>query len=322
MIVRRLPKRILEAVSKRYFLDLVADVYSSKGTSRRSIIRRNAEIWYGMHPKGFINRTISRVFIDFVYQAQLELFKSELLVDLGPSPIGFDNLVIHCSSGDANSSVVYLYGFCDNLTYFDIYTTYALPGSIALDIGANLGIHSLVLSKCVGEEGAVFAYEPIETIYNRLTDNIALNRIDNIIARSVGIGDDHGEIGFDDQAGEFNIGKGRVDKNKSQTIQITSIDREVEGMDLPVSLIKIDVEGFELHVIKGAKETLRRYRPSVLCEFNPHAFSFGDLTNEIPYEAQYFKVPYTYWDKLRPIDNFHFKEPADILIIPSDNDES
>jgi FkbM family methyltransferase len=316
MFAGRVVKRIIEAATRCYFLNLVQEAYHHSDSRSHRKISHMAEIWYGLEPSRFLKKTISRVFIDFVYQAQLELFQGNTPIDLGPSPIGFNELKISCSSGDANSSVVYLYGFSDNLTSFEIYRQYALPGSVAIDIGANLGIHSLVLSKCVGEEGTVLSYEPISDIFRRLVDNVRLNGLANIVTKKIGVGGNAGQVGFEPNVGEFNIGKGHVDGNSPTTISITCIDDESRELPGPISMVKVDVEGFELSVLRGARSTLEMHTPAIVCEYNPNSFSFRDLTDTLPYDALYYRIPYTFWEELKPITAVNVDEPAEILVVP------
>lgn len=317
MFVGRFVKRVIEAATKRYFLNLVQEAYHQSDSRSHRNIRNMAQIWYGLEPGRFLKKTISRVFIDFVYQAQLELFKGNTPIDLGPSPIGFNGLKVNCSSGDANSSVVYLYGFSDNLTYFEIYRQYASPGSVAIDIGANLGIHSLALSKCVGDEGTVVSYEPIDDIFRRLVDNVRLNGLANIATKKIGVGENTGQVGFEPNVGEFNIGKGHVDGNSPTTISITCIDEESRELARPISLVKVDVEGFELSVLRGARSTLEMHTPAIVCEYHPDSFSFRDLADAIPYDALYYRIPYTFWEELKPIIDVDFDEPAEVLVVPA-----
>ena len=316
MPVGYLGKRFLEAVSKRYFLNLVSRAYREKDNRKHRIIKRRAQTWFGFHHHGTLTRIISKTYIDFLFQAQFNLFRKGLRLDLGPAPIGFDDLSILCYSTDANSSVVYLYGFSDNLTFFDIYRKYALPDSTVLDIGSNIGIHSLVLSRCVGEGGRVISYEPIRPMYDRLAENIASNNISNVIMKNIGVGESPGHVGFDDKEGNFNIGKGHVDQSISKTIPVTTIDSERAEVPGPISLIKVDVEGYELPVLRGARRTLEEHVPVIVCEFGPQHFNFRDLAATIPFEADYFRIPYTYWVKLHQIEDIHFDKPADILIVP------
>jgi len=200
------------------------------------------------------------VFIDFVYHAQLELFKGNAPMDLGPSPIGFNELKI---------------------------------------------------------KGTVFSYEPIGDLFRRLVANVRLNGLGNIVAKKIGVGASTGRIGFEPNVGEFNMGKGHVDGNSPTTISITSIDEECRDLPCPISLVKVDVEGFELSVLRGARSMLEMHTPAIVCEYNPHSFSFRDLADAIPYDALYYRIPYTFWEELKPIPDSNLDEPAEILIVPT-----
>ena len=314
--VKRIVKRIAEAVSKRYFSETVLDAYRHKDEKSHETIKRMARRDYGMEELRPLKRFTSCLFMEFVHQVQIDLFHRGNEMGLGLAPIGFDDLKIHCWASDANSSTVYLYGFSDNRTIFDLYRQYALPGTAALDVGANLGIHSLVLSRCVGKRGAVFSYEPVESIHRRLGDNIRANGLVNIVTRSTGIGEINGEVGFDDHAGKFNIGKGRVQKQAHATIPVTTIDEEAEDLRSPVSLIKIDVEGYELSALRGARRTLERFEPALVLEFNPDRCAFPELVEAIPYRVDFYRIPYNFRETLQPVTVFPFHERADLLVVP------
>ena len=313
----QLLKRLAEAVTKRSVRRLLTDAYANPGGSGHRRIQRSARAWYGVDRCGPIRRLASRWFVDFVFQVQQEQSIRDQEHPFPPSPIGFDGLMIGCRAGDANSSVVYLYGFSDNLTSFALYQRYAKSGTIAVDVGANIGIHTLVLSRCVGRTGRVYAYEPLEALYRRLTTNLSLNSAGNVTARPYGAGEKAGTIAFDDHAGDFNIGKGRFDPGGAGTIQVRTLDDELRGVDAPVSLIKIDVEGYELPVLKGACDTLQRHRPVLLIEYNPDAYRLAEVEACLPYPVRFAKVPETRWDVLTPVQPDDIRTRGDVLITPA-----
>ncbi|MBI4168704.1 MAG: FkbM family methyltransferase [Acidobacteria bacterium] len=314
----KLAKRVIEEVSRRHFLRLVEDAYDHPNQASHMRVRTAARSWYGISRNTFLERASSQLFIELVYQAQLELFRGGSDLDLGASPIGYENLVLHCRSSDANSSAVYLYGFSDNLTYFTLYRDHVRPGSVAMDVGANLGIHSLVLARCAGDRGTVLAYEPSNAIHDRLLRNIEGNGASNIVPRKLGLWEKSGSAGFEPRARDFNIGKGQIRQDSLLQIQVRTVDEEAEGLDRHIDLIKIDVEGCELSVLKGASKTLSEHKPVLIIEFNPKRYSFRDFALHIPYDARYYRVPCTLWKSLTSIENLDFDERADLLIVPSD----
>ena len=276
-----------------------------------------AERWYGRRTCGDIERRVAALFIDFVYQAQVTCHQRKLATSLPAASTGVPDLQLGCHATDANSSVVYLYGFSDNATYFDIYRDHVKNGSIVIDVGANLGIHTLVLSNCVGERGRVFAYEPVPSLYQRLQANLELNHITNVTARNYGLGDQPGMGCFHLYPDRFNIGHARVDPEGSASIRLSSIDDDLAGIDGQVSLIKIDVEGYELAVINGAQRTLERHRPAIVLEYNPEWCRFGELMHSIPFEARCWRVPTTHWERLLPLDATYVTSRLDVLVMPA-----
>jgi len=313
----RLFKRLAETATKSSVRRLVAEAYAHPNGSSHRRIQRAARAWYGLDRCGPLRRLAGGWLVDFVFQAQQERPLRDRGGGLNPSPIGFDRLMIQCNAADANSSVVYLYGFSDNLTSFALYQHHVAPGSVAVDVGANLGLHALVLSRCVGAGGRVFAYEPLAPVYQRLTANLVLNGSDNVVTKPYGLGERTGTLRFNDRAGDFNIGKGRVDPGGSAMIPIRALDDDLRGLETPVSLIKIDVEGFEVAVLKGAQETLRRHRPVILMEYNPGAYRLADVTACLPYPVRYAKVPVTCWDTLAPVEPDSTRDRFDLLITPA-----
>jgi len=313
----RVIKRVVEAVAKPFVRRLVLHAYAHPNGPAHRRIQRAARAWYGLDRCGALHRTAARWLIDFVFQIQQEQFARGLGAPLAPSSIGFDDLKIQCHSGDANSSVVYLYGFSDNLTSFALYRRHIAPGSVAIDVGANLGIHTLVLSRCVGAAGRVIAYEPRAPIHQRLQANLALNHADNVVTKPCGLGERTETVRFDDHAGEFNIGKGRVAPQGGSTIDVRTLDEELRDLRGPVSLIKIDVEGAELAVLKGARETLQRHQPALLIEYNPGAYRLTDITACLPYPVRYELVPVTNWESVAPVMPGAVRERTDLLITPA-----
>jgi len=293
------------------------DAYGHPNEAGHRRLQAAARSWYGIGSTGSLDAAWSRFFIELVYQAQLRLFRGGSDLDLGASPLGCEDLVLECRSSDANSSAVYLYGFSDNLTYFTLYREHVRPGSAAMDVGANLGIHSLVLSRCAGDRGQVLAYEPSDAIHGRLLGNIARNRAANIVPKKLGLWENSGSAGFEPRAGDFNIGKGQVRQDSARQVPVTTIDEEARGLGRPIDLIKIDVEGGELSVLKGARRTLAEHKPALIIEFNPGPYSLRDLAHEIPYDACYYRVPRTLRESLTRIRDLDCAERADLLIVPA-----
>lgn len=150
---------------------------------------------------------------------------------------------------------------------------YLQPGMTALDIGAYYGLYSLIASSKVGSAGLVIAFEPSPNQRKRLRWNLTFNRSKNVRVEDVALSSSEGQSEFFsvlDGGGGFS-GLRRPDVTmKVQAIQVptTTLDSYLkEHRGKTVDFVKIDVEGGELDVFKGATDLLSRPpRPVVLCE--------------------------------------------------------
>ena len=158
---------------------------------------------------------------------------------------------------------------------------YGVESPLVLDVGANLGAYSIPVAKDVQRlNGSVIGFEPQRIIYYQLCGNIFLNSLDNYRAFNQAVGDVDGfvEVPEVDYGTNRNIGAFSLDGEyrrfngidasvKSKTTKVPMIRLDDLEVEKSPSLIKIDVEGFEINVLKGAKDFLSRHRfPPVLFE--------------------------------------------------------
>lgn len=140
------------------------------------------------------------------------------------------------------------------------------PGDTVLDIGANIGAHTLFFAKTVGPTGAVLAFEPQRVVFQTLCANMALNSLTNVNCYPVAIGDQNGPIIVPDLDYEQEYNYGGVDLSgdlHGEKVPLLTID----DFGLPgCSLIKIDVEGMEENALRGARNTIQRCRPVLYVE--------------------------------------------------------
>ena len=135
-----------------------------------------------------------------------------------------------------------------------------------LDVGANFGYYSVVLAHTFGPHLQAYAFEPNPTVYERLVRNITLNSGVAVHPFMLGVGDQPGKLGM--TCHESNSGTARLDGDGD--IAVTTIDTFCAQRDINrVDVVKVDVEGFELKVLHGAKSTFLRDHPVVLIEINP-----------------------------------------------------
>jgi len=160
-------------------------------------------------------------------------------------------------------------------------------GMCVIDVGANIGLYTLLFCKMVGDEGNVYSFEPAPQAYSRLKLNVDLNHFANAKLFNMGVSESTGKRQFymcEDDA--YNSLGSKPMMPIKQTIEIptTTLDEFClqEGIRR-VDLIKIDAEGADLLIIKGAAKLLAsESAPIILCEYNRLAvqgfdFAIGDL---------------------------------------------
>ncbi|QRG69336.1 FkbM family methyltransferase [Brevibacillus choshinensis] len=173
--------------------------------------------------------------------------------------------------------------------YYEHYVLHPLknivqPDFICLDIGANIGTISLALSY-LAREGKVYAFEPSDINYAYLVKNIAENQINNIEPLHLGVFDRNGTIHFHEDARgggwSFIPQDTNMAARSNQHISCVRLDDWMDQNLIPrVDLIKLDVEGSEYTVLESALNTLRKWNPDLIIEFNPE--SIQDNFNRHP----------------------------------------
>lgn len=184
--------------------------------------------------------------------------------------------------GDMISNYASNYGeWCE--VEVDLYKTLLSEGSNVIEIGANIGLHTIPLSKICGK-GSIICFEPQPPIFNMLCGNLAINNILNVMPYNKAVGDRCGSVvipvsSYDKpwNYGSFSIEKGYNSEGDydaspaqpspaQQCIDLITIDAFTESTGLKVDFIKIDVEGYELNCIRGAVNTIKDNRPAIFCE--------------------------------------------------------
>lgn len=137
-----------------------------------------------------------------------------------------------------------------------------------IEVGANIGTHTLVFSQLVGAKGVVYAFEPQRIVFQTLCANMALNSITNVFACQSALGKRRGHVFIPliDYAKKYNYGGVSVDDAQSgEKVRLEKLDDYMDEIE-NVKLIKIDVEGMELDVLKGAKQMIQKYMPYMYIE--------------------------------------------------------
>jgi FkbM family methyltransferase len=153
-----------------------------------------------------------------------------------------------------------------------------LTGKTVFDVGAYIGIYTMYFARAVGENGTVVAFEPHSQSYHELISNVRLNGMNNVISLNLAVGnqDCQSTLFCDSLLPTRTTLLDKTDHKAlsvrpraTATVQEVTLDTLVRVKHIPVpDLIKIDVEGYELHVLYGAETILRQSRPAMLIELH------------------------------------------------------
>jgi len=142
----------------------------------------------------------------------------------------------------------------DRLSDEVLLAAYLRPGDVYVDVGANVGTHTLAAARCVGPNGRVYSFEPHPSIYKCLVANIALNKAQWVRAFNVACADLDGVLGFTDVGADD---ENEVALSGPQImVPARCLDSALPPDEGTVAMLKIDAEGFELRVLAGAKRVL------------------------------------------------------------------
>jgi FkbM family methyltransferase len=161
----------------------------------------------------------------------------------------------------------------------DLFRQFLKPGDVALDVGANIGAHTIPMAQIVGPSGLVYAFEPQRIVFQILCGNIALNELGNVEALQKGAGQssDRNRIAALDYGARNNYGGLSIGGDRGEKVEIIAIDELALSK---VGLIKIDIEGMELEAVRGAKTTIERCRPVLYVE-NDRAEKSTELVSQL-----------------------------------------
>jgi FkbM family methyltransferase len=215
-------------------------------------------------------------------------------------------------SGDSSESYM-----IDEIYHKKVYEKFyeAKAGDVVLDVGANIGAFSVKISGLVGEGGRIVAVEPESTNFRLLRSNIEMNDCKNILPVRTALGEHPGKASLNVYKKRGNnsfLAKKTESLERQEEVGVRTLDDLLEECALSrLSLIKVDTEGYELKVLEGGSETIRRLKPRIVGEAHPHVsdsasvilrylgeFGYdGTIFTQIPgYEEIFYAWPRDYPD--------------------------
>lgn len=159
----------------------------------------------------------------------------------------------------------------------DFFNAYLRPGDIVIDVGANIGDTCIVCARAVAPHGRVFAFEPHPQVYGWLEGNVRMNRVANVELRNLALGEADSTVCFSDQRRDD---MNRVDSEGRIEVELRRLDGVLPAI-ANVDLMKVDVEGFEIFVLRGGEHTLARTRAVHIEIGEAHFGSYGYTTADL-----------------------------------------
>ena len=168
-------------------------------------------------------------------------------------------------------------------------------GSVVYDVGANIGFFSLLAARFAGPTGAVESFEPLPTAAAGLRANTALNDARTVHVHEVAIGGHGGRaelLSVDEGSWSHLADRGWHPRTQQVLeVDVVVLDELVAGGLRAPDVVKIDVEGSELAVLDGMRETIQAHAPAIICELHETNAEFVERMDELGYSTQSLDGP-------------------------------
>jgi len=222
-----------------------------------------------------------------------------------------NGVVFELDLGELIDHSLYWKGYFEKATHERL-RSLCQPGWHVLDIGANIGAHALFIAKAVGHRGRVDCFEPATYAYRKLVRNAELNDLPQLRVWHLGLSDHEGrdievEIGASwpldktKATGSAAIPNVRMMKDRIDLVRLD--DHVAEHGPERIDLIKIDIDGNEVRMMRGAMKTLERFRPIILFEAIDRPLrANGSSLEEYLGMLESLGYHFYYEDSLMPLD--------------------
>jgi len=198
------------------------------------------------------------------------------------------------------SRLVYYFGVSEP-DLFDFYNTYLRPGMTVMDVGANIGLHSLYMAKRVLPAGRIYSFEPSKKIFARLCRHVESSNLSNISCYPCALGPQSGEAFFHEVESDSSRSFLCDSPSGERVVVRTLDDIAAENRLNKIDFVKLDVEGFELGVLQGSQQLLEHGRIDVFqveVDCNSLARNAADAEGIFSF-LTYRKYIHAVWDSNR-----------------------
>lgn len=158
----------------------------------------------------------------------------------------------------------------------------AKKGDVVIDVGANIGYYTILLADKVGPSGKVYAFEPDSKNFEILEKNIEINKLSNVILIKAALSSQKGVKKLYRSTENYGDHRmfGKEKKRGSEEIKTMKLDDFLENKEKKVDFLKIDTQGWEPAVIDGAKEIIKKNKPTIFFEYSPKSYKAAKLDGD------------------------------------------
>ena len=203
-------------------------------------------------------------------------------------------------------------------------------GGVFVDVGASMGLFSLVAARTVGPSGRVFSFEPSTRDFKRLAEHLELNRLDNVKATHLAIADSIGSatltIASEAHSGHNTIGSAfghqGIEAIGAERVRTTTLDHFLDCHEVNrLDLVKLDIEGSELKALSGMRGAFERLRPSLMFEVFEAALEINGASVDA-LEAILKEYRYSLWNiddataRLTPLSRLSVSRSENVVALP------
>lgn len=225
---------------------------------------------------------------------KLKSFTKETVINFDFQKVKF-KILVNPKNGTVDNEI-FLQGVYEP-SFLKVIKENLKDGETYVDVGANIGQHSLFASRVVGDSGKVIAFEPVPKIYKQFKESVALNDFKNIQIHNLACGEAKKEMFI--YMTESNMGGSSLvfgsDEREKEKINVVTAD-SILADESQIDFIKIDVEGYEYEAMLGLIETLKKHHPKIMLEYSYDGYKEVNIGNDKKILDLLFSLDYSLYD--------------------------